>query len=65
MGKIKRFYILIRQTIENKNNQQPETTHEMVEATGVQDRGVQYASYRTDKQPDPGYSAELMNNDTP
>lgn len=37
----------------------------MVEATGAQDGGVQYASFRTDKQPDPGYSADLMDNNTP
>jgi hypothetical protein len=38
----------------------------MVSATGEQGdgvvRNVQYATFRTDKAPSPGYSAELISN---
>ena len=44
-------------------------TREMVEATQVQGDGVerpyQYATFRTDKEPTPGYSRELISVSVP
>ena len=35
-----------------------------VDADGVR-RAVQYGIFRTDKQPDPGFSADLVHNEIP